>query len=194
MNITELMLDLNKTLHESGWIERATVYFKEHPEYFKQGKHMLLANVTMSLSFFAEQLKDVERADRAVYINTRDSRDMLRSCDEYNGNIVFETLGVSKLCLPEKKEISLDDFCVFVHNYTHCIIHKWISGRYYHDIQSLTYDTVELWLDAQDVKDTPVCYKDSRHAWIEIGGGFWENTKTGEQGQDKTIMEVWFDV
>lgn len=194
MNITELMLDLNKILHESGWIEKATAHFKEHPEYFKKGKYTAIASIDMSFVLFTEQLYNTEHPDRAIYINTRGSDNFLRACDESNGNITFETLGVSELRLPEETKISHDKFCEYVHNYTHCIIHKWIAGRYYHDTMSLTYEQVDEWLEQQDVKDAPICYRDSRHAWMEIGGGFWENTKTGEQGQDKTILEVWFDV
>lgn len=192
MNITELMLDLNKILHESGWIEKATAHFKEHPEYFKKGKYTAMASIDMSFALFTEQLYNTEHPDRAIYINTRGSDNFLRSCDEYNDKITFETLGISNYKMLEKEEISFEDFCEYVHNHMYCAVHKWITGRYCHDTLSLTYEQVNEWLQAQDVKDKPVCYKDSRHAWIEFGGGFWENTKTGEQGQDKTVMEVWF--
>ena len=58
MNINELMKDLYDVVKQSGWLDKATEYFQEHPEKFSNCVSGIgvIANITMSVSYQPESL------------------------------------------------------------------------------------------------------------------------------------------
>ena len=71
MNSNELMKDLYKVLKESGWLDKATEYFSEHPERFEDctygdGK---IANIDMTVSYQPESLSAVADVKPNVFIS-----------------------------------------------------------------------------------------------------------------------------
>ena len=71
MNNNELMKDLYKVLKTSGWLDKATEYFSEHPERFEDctygdGK---IASVNMSVSYQPGSLSAVADVKPNVFIS-----------------------------------------------------------------------------------------------------------------------------
>lgn len=71
MNNNELMKDLYKILRLSGWLDKATKYFREHPERFgdctySDGK---IASVSMSVSYQPKSLSAVTNMKPNVFIS-----------------------------------------------------------------------------------------------------------------------------
>lgn len=71
MNNNELMKDLYKILRLSGWLDKATKYFREHPERFEDctygdGK---IASMYMSVSYQPESLSAVADIKPNVFIS-----------------------------------------------------------------------------------------------------------------------------
>lgn len=71
MNSNELMKDLYKILRLSGWLDKATKYFQEHPERFSDcssgnGK---IASVNMSVSYQPWSLSAVANVKPNVFIS-----------------------------------------------------------------------------------------------------------------------------
>ena len=71
MDSNELMKELYDILKESGWYDKATSYFKEHPELFGEG--MLsgdkIASISMSVSEQPESLSDMSDMIPSVFIS-----------------------------------------------------------------------------------------------------------------------------
>lgn len=71
MNNNELMKDLYNVLKTSGWLDKATKYFQEHPERFEDcvygdGK---IANLSMSVSYQSESLSAIVDTKPNVFIS-----------------------------------------------------------------------------------------------------------------------------
>ena len=102
MNSNELMKDLYKVLKESGWLDKATEYMREHPERFEDCTHGSgkIANITMSVSYQPKSLSAVANTKPIVYISmgkvTVDERefnvcnDIAKSCTYINNKLVVE--------------------------------------------------------------------------------------------------------
>ena len=71
MNSNELMKDLYKVLKTSGWLDKATKYFQEHPERFSDCKNSngKIANIDMSVSYQPKSLSAVEDAKPNIFIS-----------------------------------------------------------------------------------------------------------------------------
>lgn len=71
MDSNELMKELYDILNESGWYDKATSYFKEHPELFGEG--MLsgnkIASISMSVSYQSESLSTMQGMIPSVFIS-----------------------------------------------------------------------------------------------------------------------------
>lgn len=105
MNSNELMKDLYKVLKESGWLDKATEYFKEHPERFEDctygdGK---IANIDMSVSYQPESLSAMTNMKPNVFVSigriSIDKRefnvydnDLIKSRTWIDNNVVAETM------------------------------------------------------------------------------------------------------
>ena len=71
MNSNELMKDLYKILRLSGWLDKATEYFREHPEGFEDctygdGK---IASIDMSVSYQPESLSAIPNMKPNVFVS-----------------------------------------------------------------------------------------------------------------------------
>lgn len=71
MNSNELLKELYKVIKTSGWLDKATVYMREHPERFNDcitsdGK---IANITMSVSYQPKSLSAVANVNPLVFIS-----------------------------------------------------------------------------------------------------------------------------
>lgn len=102
MNSNELLKELYKVIKTSGWLDKATVYMREHPERFNNcitsdGK---IANINMSISYQPESLSAVAKAEPLVFISignvTVDARelnicnDIASSCTYIDNELVVE--------------------------------------------------------------------------------------------------------
>ena len=102
MNSNELLKELYKVIKTSGWLDKATVYMREHPERFNDcitsdGK---IANITMSVSYQPESLSAVANVNPLVFISmgkvTVDERelniynDIASSCTYIDNELVVE--------------------------------------------------------------------------------------------------------
>lgn len=71
MDNNELMKELYDILKESGWYDKATSYFKEHPELFGEG--MLsgnkIASISMSVSYQPESPSTMSDMIPSVFIS-----------------------------------------------------------------------------------------------------------------------------
>ena len=105
MNSNELMKDLYKVLKTSGWLDKATKYFQEHPERFEDcvygdGK---IANINMAVSYQPESLSAITDMKPNVFISIghigTDKRefdvydnDLIKSRTWIDNNLVIETV------------------------------------------------------------------------------------------------------
>ena len=105
MNSNELIKDLYKVLKTSGWLDKATEYFREHPERFEDctyddGK---IANIDMSVSYQPESLSAIPNIKPNVFVSigriSIDKRefnvydnDLIKSSTWIDNNLVTETM------------------------------------------------------------------------------------------------------
>ena len=105
MNNNELMKDLYKILRLSGWLDKATKYFQEHPERFSDcssgcGK---IASINMSVSYQPGSLSAVADVKPNVFVSigriSIDKRefnvydnDLIKSRTWIDNNLVTETV------------------------------------------------------------------------------------------------------
>lgn len=71
MDSNELMKELYDILKESGWYDKATSYFKEHPELFGDGllSGSKIASINMSVSYHPESLSTMQGMIPSVFIS-----------------------------------------------------------------------------------------------------------------------------
>lgn len=109
MNSNELMKDLYKILRLSGWLDKATKYFSEHPERFKDctygdGK---IASVNISVSYQPESLSAVVDVKPNVFISIGSISTDKREFNVYdNGLIKSRTWIDNELVINDAKVIN----------------------------------------------------------------------------------------
>lgn len=91
MNSNELMKELYNVIKQSGWLNKATKYFQEHPEKFSNcisdnGK--VIANMTMSVSYQPKSLSAVADTKPNVFISIGSVNDTMCEYNVYDNNIV----------------------------------------------------------------------------------------------------------
>ena len=200
MNINELCLELNKLLHESGWLAKATEFFQNHPElYSKAACNGYIAGLTMALSFQPDSLSSVEHAKPIIMIESFKDLDHNYSLNEYADHTLTSYFNMYnthyEYCSGKSKPIDLETFFEYAHSAPAVLIKRYKAGKLKVGIKHMyNWDPDDLanFIDAQDIKDPVEYYQDERHAWCVIKGQFWEDTKAGEKGQDTVIMEAWF--
>ena len=105
MNSNELIKELYDVINTSGWLDRATEYFQEHPERFEDctcsdGK---IANIDMSVSYQPESFSAIPNVKPNVFVSigriSIDKRefnvydnDLIESRTWIDNNLVTETL------------------------------------------------------------------------------------------------------
>lgn len=90
MDINELMKELYDTLKESGWYDKATIYFKEHPELFSKGlmSGSMIASIKMSVSYQPKSLSDMSDMLPNVFILTGNVNSIMYEYNVYDTNEV----------------------------------------------------------------------------------------------------------
>ena len=89
MNNNELLKELYKVIKASGWLDKATVYMREHPERFNDcitsdGK---IANINMSVSYQPKSLSAVADTKPNVFISTGNVNDTMCEYNVYDNNM-----------------------------------------------------------------------------------------------------------
>ena len=71
MNNNELMKELYKIAKQSGWLDKATKYFREHPERFSDCSNYVgkIASINMSVSYQPWSLSAVADVKPNVFIS-----------------------------------------------------------------------------------------------------------------------------
>lgn len=102
MNSNELMEDLLRTLKNSGWLDKANEFYRNHPEYFKDAHYSgYIASLHLSVSYQPKTLTDVADVVPSIFIGMGNVSEMARELVQYssghkksrvwiNGDIVSE--------------------------------------------------------------------------------------------------------
>ena len=112
MNSNELMKDLYKVLKTSGWLDKATKYFREHPEKFDDcaygdGK---ISNINMFVSYQPESLSAVADAKPNVFISIGSMSTDEREFNVYsNGTVRSRTWIDNNLVINNNKLVINDE-------------------------------------------------------------------------------------
>ena len=90
MNNNELMKELYGVIKQSGWLDKATEYFQEHPEMFSNcisdnGK--VIANINMSVSYQPRSLSAVADTKPNIFISIGSVNDTMYEYNVYDNNI-----------------------------------------------------------------------------------------------------------
>ena len=108
MNSNELMKDLYKILRLSGWLDKATKYFREHPEKFSDcsngsGK---IAGINMSVSYQPESLSAVADVNPNVFITMGNVATDTRDFNVYSNDYIQSRTWIdNKLVINDTKVI-----------------------------------------------------------------------------------------
>lgn len=105
MNSNELMKDLYKVLKTSGWLDKATKYFQEHPEKFSNcaNGNGVIANINMSVSYQPKSLSAVADAKPNIFILTGNVNDTMCEYNVYDNNIAQSRTWVDGEVVVEEK-------------------------------------------------------------------------------------------
>ena len=197
LNKNELCMELNKILHESGWLAKATEYYQNHPETYHESKYGgYISSLSMSLSCQVDKLSDVKYAEPFIFIDIYNSSKDCYSLNEFS-NAIQSSFNHDTVYTYEKKPVSISRLEFYEHATVigNTLIKRYTAGELHTnhiDTRTWSIDDWDNFLDRQDIKDAVEYYRDSRHVWCVIKGQFWENTKTGDLGQDIVCMEAWF--
>ena len=89
MNSNELMKELYDVIKQSGWLDKATEYFQEHPEMFSNcaSGNGMIANITMSVSYQPKSLSAVADTKPNMFISAGNVNDTMYEYNVYDNNI-----------------------------------------------------------------------------------------------------------
>ena len=106
MNSNELIKDLYKVLKESGWLDRATEYFQEHPEKFEDcvSGYGMIANITMSVSYQPESLSAIPNIKPNVFVSIGRISIDKREFNVYDNNIAQSRTWIDNNLVTETTE------------------------------------------------------------------------------------------
>lgn len=84
------MKELYTVLKESGWLDKATKYFQEHPEKFSNcaSGNGMIADINMSVSYQPKSLSAVADAKPNVFISVGNVSDIMYEYNVYDNNII----------------------------------------------------------------------------------------------------------
>lgn len=105
MNSNELMKDLYKVLKTSGWLDKATEYFQEHPERFEDCTHGdgKIANINMSVSYQPKSLSAIPNMKPNVFVSIGNVNDTMCEYNVYDNNIAQSRTWVDGKIIVEDK-------------------------------------------------------------------------------------------
>lgn len=90
MNSNELLKELYDVVKESGWLDKATDYMREHPEMFNDcaNNNGKIANIDMSVSYQPKSLSAIPNMKPNVFISVGSISSTLYDYNVYDNNIV----------------------------------------------------------------------------------------------------------
>lgn len=93
MNGPDLLKELTAVLKESGWLDKATEYMREHPERFAPtNSGGLISSVHLSVSYQPKGLQDVQHVEPILFTNIGNTDTAINEYNEYdNGSIRART-------------------------------------------------------------------------------------------------------
>ena len=105
MNSNELMKDLYKVLKTSGWLDKATKHFREHPKMFSNcvnnsGK---IANINVSVSYQPESLSAIADVKPNVFISAGNIHSTMYDYNVYDNNVVQSRTWIDGEIVVEEK-------------------------------------------------------------------------------------------
>ena len=105
MNINELMKELYGVVKQSGWLDKATEYFQEHPEKFNNCASGIgvIADIIMSVSYQPESLSAVQDTKPNVFISAGNVNDVMYDYNVYDNNIVRSRTWIDNKIITEEK-------------------------------------------------------------------------------------------
>ena len=85
MNGPDLLKELTTVLKESGWLDKATEYMREHPERFSYTKHDgLISSVALSVSYQPKDLQDIQNAKPILFTYVGNMDTIINGYNEYD--------------------------------------------------------------------------------------------------------------
>lgn len=85
MNSNKLMEDLLRTLKNSGWLDKANVFYQNHPEYFREASYSgYISSLSLSVSYQPKTLADVAEVKPCIFISMTDGKGMSRELNNYD--------------------------------------------------------------------------------------------------------------
>lgn len=85
MNSNELMEDLLRTIKNSGWLNKANEFYRNHPEYFREAFYSgYISGLRLSVSYQPKTLADVADVKPCIFITMDDSKSMSREFNEFD--------------------------------------------------------------------------------------------------------------
>ena len=108
MNINKLMKELYTVIKQSGWLDKATEYFQEHPERFSDclAIDSKIANIIMTVSYQPKSLSAVATVTPNVFISMGNITIDEREFNVYNtGTAKSSTWIDSKLVVEERTNV-----------------------------------------------------------------------------------------
>ena len=86
MNGPDILKELTIVLKESGWLDKATEYMREHPERYTscQSYDGLIASVALSVSYQPASLKDIQNVKPALFTDVGSMASVSNSYIEYS--------------------------------------------------------------------------------------------------------------
>lgn len=90
MNSNELLKELYDVVKESGWLDKATDYMREHPKMFDDcaNNNGKIANITMSVSYQPKSLSAIATVTPNVFISVGSISSTMYDYNVYDNNIV----------------------------------------------------------------------------------------------------------
>lgn len=104
----ELIKELYDVIKTSGWLDRATEYFRKHPEFFQDcinsdGK---IANITMSVSYQPESFSAVKDTKPCVFMSMGNINTTEHDFNIYDtGTTESRTWKKNKLVMEERSNV-----------------------------------------------------------------------------------------
>lgn len=85
MNGPDLLKELTAVLKESGWLDKATEYMREHPERFSLADFGgLISNVTLSVSYQPKSLQDVQSVAPILFATVGNTDSIMNGYNKYD--------------------------------------------------------------------------------------------------------------
>lgn len=111
MNITELLKELDTTLRESGWLDKATEYMQQHPEHFHACTHLpgFISSVRLDVSFQPDTLSDLRAMKPCVFIQAGSLFNLIYERDTFkDGHVWCQTRNEDGLVAEVRYEAGRD--------------------------------------------------------------------------------------